>query len=193
MKKVLLFALVLMVSLAFVSTGFAQEKPKAPAAEKPAAKPAEKPAAAPEKPAAAAPDKPAAAPEKPAEPAKPKPKPIPGFVGTVEKVDAGLKLLTVKGAKATVTFDVSKAMLKGYKAPADVKVGDKVAVQYKKDGTMVTKIAGAKVKKEKAKEEKPKADKPKKEKKADKPKEEKPKAAPAEKPAAKPAEKPAAK
>jgi len=186
----LLFVLVLMVSIAFVSTGFAQEKPKAA----PAAKPAEKPAAAPEKPKPAADkpaakpaEKPAAAPEKPAEPAKPKPKPIPGFVGTVEQAGAGM--LTVKGAKATVTFDVSKAKLKGYKNMADVKVGDRVAVQYKKDGTMVTKIAGAKVKKEKAKEDKPKADKPKKEKKVDKPKAEKPKAAPA----AKPAEKPAAK
>lgn len=154
MKKVLLFVLVLMVSIAFVGTGFAQEKPKAAA-----------------KPEAAA-EKPAAAPEKPAEPAKPKPKPIPGFVGTVTQADNGL--LTVKGAKDTVTFDVSKAKLKGYKNIADVKVGDKVAVQYKKDGTMVTKIAGAKVKKEKAKEDKPKADKPKKEKKADKPKKEKP-------------------
>jgi hypothetical protein len=163
MKKVLLFVLVLMVSIAFVGTGFAQEKPKAAPAAKPAA----------EKPEAAA-EKPAAAPEKPAEPAKPKPKPIPGFVGTVTQ--AGNGLLAVKGAKDTVTFDVSKAKFKGYKNIADVKTGDKVAVQYKKDGTMVTKIAGAKAKKEKAKEDKPKADKPKKE---------KPKAAPAEKPAAK--------
>jgi len=167
MKKVLLFVIVLMVSIAFVGTGFAQEKPKAAPAEKPEA----------------AAEKPAAAPEKPAEPAKPKPKPIPGFVGTVEQTGNGL--LAVKGAKDTVTFDVSKAKLKGYKNITDVKAGDKVAVQYKKDGTMVTKIAGAKVKKEKAKEDKPKADKPKKEKKADKPKKEKPKAAPAEKPAAK--------
>ncbi len=174
MKKVLLFVIVLMVSIAFVGTGFAQEKPKAA----PAAKPAEKPAAAPEKPAAAA-EKPAAAPEKPAEAAKPKPKPIPGFVGTVVKTDPGL--MTVKGAKDSVTFDVSMAKLKGYKYISDIKVGDKVAVEYKKGNPMVTKLAGAKAKKEKAKEDKPKADKPKKEKKAEKPKAEKP----AEKPAAK--------
>ena len=55
MKKVLLFAIALMVSIAFVSTGFAQEKPKAAP---------EKAAPAPEK-AAPAPEKPAAAPEKP--------------------------------------------------------------------------------------------------------------------------------
>ena len=177
MKKVLLFVLVLMVSIAFVGTGFAQEKPKAAPAAKPAA---EKPAAAPEKPAAAA-EKPAAAPEKPAEAAKPKP--IPGFVGTVVKTDPGL--MTVKRGKDSVTLDVSMAKLKGYKYISDIKVGDKVAVQYKKGNPMVTKIAGAKAKKEKAKEDKPKADKPKKEKKAAKPKAEKPMAAPAEKPAAK--------
>lgn len=177
MKKVLLFVLVLMVSIAFVSTGFAQEKAKAAPAAKPAAAPEKaKPAA--DKPAAAA-EKPAAAPEKPAEPAKPKPKPISGFVGTVVKTDPGL--MTVKGAKDSVTLDISMAKLKGYKYISDIKVGDKVAVQYKKGNPMVTKIAGAKAKKEKAKEDKPKADKPKKEKKADKPKAEKPAAKPAAK------------
>ncbi len=97
--------------------------------------------------------------------------------------------MTVKRGKDAVTLDISMAKLKGYKYISDIKVGDKVAVQYKKGNPMVTKIAGATAKKEKAKEDKPKADKPKTEKKADKPKAEKPKAAPA----AKPAEKPAAK
>jgi hypothetical protein len=177
MKKVLLFVIVLMVSIAFASTGFAQEKPKAAPAAKPAAE-AAKPAAEAAKPAAEA-AKPAEAAAKPAEAAKPKPKPIPGFVGTVAKTDPGL--MTVKGAKDSVTFDVSMAKLKGYKYISDIKVGDKVAVEYKKGTAMVTKLAGAKAKKEKAKADKPKADKPKKEKKADKPKE----AKPAEKPAAK--------
>ncbi len=126
MKKVLLFAIVLMVSIAFVSTGFAQEKPKAAP---------EKAAPAPEK-AAPAPEKPAAAPE------KPKPKPIAGFVGTVVKTEPGL--LTVKGAKDTVTMDVAMAKLKGYKYISDVKVGDKVAVEYKKGNPVVTKIASGK-------------------------------------------------
>ena len=126
MKKVLLFAIVLMVSIAFVSTGFAQEKPKAAP---------EKAAPAPEK-AAPAPEKPAAAPE------KPNPKPIAGFVRTVVKTEPGL--LTVKGAKDTVTMDVAMAKLKGYKYISDVKVGDKVAVEYKKGNPVVTKIASGK-------------------------------------------------
>ena len=64
MKRVLLLALALMVTVAFVATGFAQEKAAAP----------EKPAAAPEKPAVAAPEKPAA-PEKKEAAEAPKPKP----------------------------------------------------------------------------------------------------------------------
>ena len=135
MKKVVFFALALLVAAAFVSTGFAQEKP------------AEKPAAAPEK-AVAAPEK-AAAPEAKAEaaekPAKPKPKKIPGFVGKVESVDAAGKLVTVKGAKDTVTFDVAAAKFKGYKSVDEIKAGDKIAVKYAKDASMkVTKIGAAK-------------------------------------------------
>ncbi len=74
MKKVLLFALVMLISIAFVGAGFAQEKAKAPEKAKPAA---EKPAV--EKPAPAKEEKPAEAkePEKAAE--KPKPKPMAGF------------------------------------------------------------------------------------------------------------------
>lgn len=177
MKKVLLVAFVLLISVAFVSTVFAQAKPEV--------KPAEKPAPAPEK--APTPEK-APAPEK-AEKAKeeaPKPKPKPaGFVGKIEKIDG--KTMTVKSKKEAIGFDVSKPAFKGYKAMGDVKVGDTVVVKYTKDGVMITKVAGAKA-------EKPAKEKPKAEKKAEKkeaPKKEEPKAAPA--PEKKPAEAPAKK
>jgi cytochrome bd-type quinol oxidase subunit 1 len=134
MKKVILIALVLLVSVAFVTTVFAQEKAKA-APEKAKAAPA-KPAVAPEK-AKAAPEKAAPAPEK----AKPKAK-IPGFVGIVANVDTAAKTIVVKDKEKVVTFDVSNPKFKGYKNLNEVKVGDKVAVAYTKDGTKVTKIAG---------------------------------------------------
>lgn len=137
MKKVLLVAFVLLISVAFVTTVFAQVKPEA--------KPAEKPAPAPEK-------APAPAPEKAKEAPKPKPA---GFVGKVEVVDG--KMMMVKSKKETVGFDVSKPSFKGYKAIGDVKVGDTVAAKHTKDGVMITKIAGAKP--EKPAKEKPKAEK----------------------------------
>jgi hypothetical protein len=139
MKRVLLLALALMVTVAFVTSGFAQEKAAVP----------EKPAAAPEKAAVAAPEKPAA-PEKKeaAEAPKPKPKPA-GFVGEIVRADAATNLFTVKGAKDTVTFDFSGAKFKGYKNAGDIKMGDKVAVKYTKDGLKVTKIGGKKAAKAK--------------------------------------------
>jgi hypothetical protein len=166
MKKVLFVVFVVMMSVAFVSSVFAQAKPEA--------KPAEKPAPAPDKAPAPAPEK---APEK-AEKAKeeaPKPKPA-GFVGKVEKIEGNT--MTVKSKKEAIGFDISKPALKGYKAIGDVKAGDTVAVKYTKGGTMITKISGAKA-------EKPKAEK------KETPKKEEPKAAPV--PAKKPAEAPAKK
>lgn len=170
MKKVLLVALVLLISVAFVSTVFAQAKPEAKQAEKPAPAPEKAPVAAPEK--APAPEKAEKAKEAP----KPKPKPA-GFVGKVEKIDGNMMM--VKSKKEAIGFDVSKPTFKGYKAMGDVKVGDTVAVKYTKDGAMITKIAGAKA--EKPAKEKPKAEmkeKPKAEKK-EAPKKEEPKPAPA--------------
>ena len=147
MKKVLLLVFALLITVSFVTSGFAQEKAKVP--EKPAAAP-EKPAAAPEKPAVAAPEKPAApekkeAAEKPA-PAKPKPKP--GFAGEITRADAAANLFTVKGKKETVTFDFSGAKFKGYKSADEIKVGDKVVVLYNKKGELkVDKIGGKKAEK----------------------------------------------
>jgi hypothetical protein len=125
MKKLLMVALVLLISIAFVSTGFAQPK------------------AVPEK---------ASAPKK--QVAKPKAK-APGFVGKVAMIDA--TMITVKGKKATVTFDTRNPQLKGYKAIGDVMVGDTVSAKYTKDGVMITQIVGAKP--EKPAKEKPKAEK----------------------------------
>ncbi|MDD3845791.1 MAG: hypothetical protein PHC90_05455 [Syntrophorhabdaceae bacterium] len=165
MKKVLLFALVMLVSIAFVGAGFAQEKAKAPEKAKAAA---EKPAV--EKPAAATEAKPAEAkePEKAAE--KPKPKPMPGFVGKVTATDSVFNTVCVQRGKDTVAFDVSNAKFKGYKNFDQVTVGDKVSMLYKKGALTMVKIAG--VKKAKAA---PKAGvaKPKKEKKEEKKEEKK--------------------
>ena len=132
MKKVLLFALVLLISVAFVGTGFAQDKAKAP--EKPAV----------DKPAAATEEKPAEAqaPEKAAE--KPKPKPMPGFVGKVVMTDTVYKTVSVQRGKEIVSFDISDAKYKGYKNFDQVGEGDKVAMIYKKGALTMVKIAGAK-------------------------------------------------
>ena len=150
MKKVLLFALVLLVSIAFVGTGFAQEKAKAP--EKPKAAP-EKPAA--EKPAPAKEEKAAEekAPEKAAE--KPKPKPMPGFFGKVVMTDTVFKTVSVQRGKDIVTFDISDAKLKGYKNADQITAGDKAAMIYKKGKLTVVKVAGVKKAKPAAKAKKP--------------------------------------
>ncbi len=131
MKKVLLFVLVMLIGIAFVSTGFAQEKAKTP--EKPAAEKAEP---VKEEKAATDAEKPAAA--------KPKAKPMAGFVGKVMAMDSASKTVSVQRGKEVVSFDVSDAQFKGYKSAADISVGDKVVMVYKKGKLNVTKIAGAK-------------------------------------------------
>jgi ribosomal 50S subunit-recycling heat shock protein len=123
MKKALTIVLALLISVAFVTTVFAQ-------AEKKAAAPA--PAAAPEKAKVA--DK-APAPEKAKVEKKAPAAKVHQFTGEVTAVDAAAKTITVKGKKADMTFDVS-----GVKGAEDIKVGDKVVVKYtEKDGKMVAK------------------------------------------------------
>ncbi len=140
MKKVLMIVLAILISVAFVTTVFAQAPKEAP---KPAA--ADKPAAKVEKPAKA---------EKAEKPAKAKAK---TFTGEVVKADAAA--FVAKDKKGEMTFDVSG--VKGYKAD-DYKAGDKVVVKYaEKDGKMmasaIKKAAAKKEKKEKkeAKKEAP--------------------------------------
>ncbi|HOV90003.1 MAG TPA: EF-hand domain-containing protein [Syntrophorhabdaceae bacterium] len=130
MKRVLIFILALLVGIAFATPGIAQPKPAAP--EKAAPAKAE-PAAAPEK---------AAKPEGTKEVEKPKPKTFPGFVGTVENLEAGL--LTLKYPKGMLTLDISNAKFKGYKNASEIKIGDKVSITHVKGVVTVTKIAGAK-------------------------------------------------
>ena len=135
MKRFFMIALALLISVAFVTTVFAQVKP----VEKPAAA-TDKPAA--EKPAAEKAEKPKA--EKKAEkPAKPK---MAKFRGEVAKVEGAV--VAVKGKKDEKTFDVSKAKFMGYKDAAEIKAGDKVFVTYaEEDGKAMAKTfakAGAK-------------------------------------------------
>ena len=118
MKKLSMVALVLLISIAFMSSGCARSKEapeKAPAKE----------------------DSEKVAPEKPA--AKQKPK-VSGFVGKVTMISAGL--IQVKGKKGPVTFDASNPDLRGYNDIGDVRVGDTVAAKYTKDGIIITKFKG---------------------------------------------------
>ena len=119
MKKVLMVAFALLISVAFVTTVFAQAKPEA--------KPAPAPAAAPEK---------APAPEKKAEKAeKPKAEKAKSFKGEFVSMDAAAKTIVAKGEKGDMTFDVA-----GVKKMAEFKAGDKIMVSYmEKDGKMVAK------------------------------------------------------
>jgi colicin import membrane protein/neurofilament heavy polypeptide len=134
-KKVVLLTLVLLISIAFVSSSFAFSKAP-PEKASPEGAPATEKAPAAEK---------VPAPKQRA--AKPK---VSGFVGTVTMVDANL--IDVWGKKAEVAFDASNPELKGYNAIGDVMVGDIVAVKYTKDGVTITKLKGTA--KTKASEEK---------------------------------------
>jgi Cu/Ag efflux protein CusF len=127
MKKALMIALAVLISVAFVATVFAQ----APA------KPADKPAGSDKAPAA----------EKKAD-KKEKPK---TFKGEVTKVDTTGKTITVKGTKGEETFDVSKV-----KNAEKFKEGNKVTVNYsEKNGKNVAKSAKMATDKKAAPKEKP--------------------------------------
>jgi len=124
MKKVFMIALAILISVAFVTTVFAQapkDAPKPPAVDKPAKA------------------------EKAQKPAKVKAK---TFTGEVVKADAAA--FVAKDKKGEMTFDVSG--VKGYKAE-NYAAGDKVLVKYaEKDGKMMAsaiKKAKAPAKKEK--------------------------------------------
>jgi hypothetical protein len=166
MKKVFMVVLAVLISVAFVTTVFAQPKPEAKPADKPAA-------AAPEK--APAPEKKADKPEKkPAAKAK-------SFKGEFVSMDAAAKTIVAKNDKGEMTFDVA-----GVKKMAELKAGDKIMVSYtEKDGKMVAKT----VAKQAAKKDAPKKEEAKKE----APKKEEAKPAPAPAPAAAPAPAPAKK
>ncbi len=139
MKRFMMLVLALCVGIAFATTGFCQAKDSAPASDKPAA--------AVDKPAETGEEK-GAGPAKEKQTEPPKPKPVSGFVGKVVSMEG--TLVGVKGAKDSVTFDVTGAKFKGYKAASDIKVGDKVAMKYDKKAVLtVKKLGGTKVVKEK--------------------------------------------
>jgi len=122
MKKIVVTVLVVLISIAFVFTCFAQSKtPPTHVTQK---------KMAPEK---TTKQGKATPPKKHI--AKPK---ASGFVGQVAIVDGNL--IQVKGAKEEVTFDASSPVLRGYTAISDVMVGDTVAADYTKDGLMITKM-----------------------------------------------------
>lgn len=111
MKKALVVMLAVLISVAFVTTVFAQkDEPKpgagpAGAASAPKGEKVEKADKA---------DKAKVATMK--------------YAGAVEKVDG--MMVTVKGKKDSKTFDVTNAKFKGYKDAAAIKAGDKVGVTY---------------------------------------------------------------
>lgn len=114
MKKTLLIVLAVLISVAFVTTVFAQQAPKT-----------EKPAAAPEK---------APAPEKPA-----KEKAM-HFKGEFVSADAAAKTIVVKGKDGEKTFDVS-GVKKMAEFKAGEKV---VVMYTEKDGKMMASKVTAK-------------------------------------------------
>jgi len=119
-QKALLSALMLLISVAFVTAVFGQGQAGKPAT------------AAPQKAHASAPEKKPvyerAAPGKKSSRSK-----THSYTGNVTKVDTLLKTMVVKGKKDEMTFDVGNTQMKG-----NVEEGDKVTVKYaKKDGKMV--------------------------------------------------------
>ncbi len=115
MKRVLVVALVMLVSLVFVSALFAQATTEPRGDTAPSTAPMGK------------------------EPAKAAPKAkTMSYTGEVTKVDAMGKSIVVKGKKGEMTFDVGMAKWRTYKSMDEVKQGDTVTVRYmEKDGKMM--------------------------------------------------------
>lgn len=63
-------------------------------------------------------------------PQPPKSQKIERFTGRVTSVDLEDAAIVVQSMKAGMTFDVKGVKLKGYKAIANIKEGDRVTVQY---------------------------------------------------------------
>ena len=111
MKKVLMIALTVMISVAFVTVVFAQA-----------------PAGTPEKKTTATTT--TTTPEKKEVTTKETKSKAMTFTGEVTNMDTAAKTMAVKGKKGDMTFDVSGATMKD-----EVKAGDKVTVKYmEKDG-----------------------------------------------------------
>ena len=116
MKKVLMMALTVLISVAFVTAAFAQA---------PAGTPEQKTTTTT---TTKAPD------TKETKTTKTTKSKAMIFTGEVTNMDTAAKIMTVKGKKGDMTFDVSGAKMKG-----EAKSGDKVTVKYvEKEGKMMT-------------------------------------------------------
>ncbi|MCX5815144.1 MAG: hypothetical protein NTX75_02730 [Proteobacteria bacterium] len=125
MKKALMFVLAIIISVAFVTTVFAQA-----------------PAAAPDKPAAEK-----AAPVKADKPAKAK---AMKATGEVVKISEEEGIVVVKGKDGDVIYDIKDVKWKAYKNAKEVKAGEIVVISYiDKDGKKVAKVISKSVKKDK--------------------------------------------
>ena len=129
MKKVLTIALAVLISAAFVTAVFAQAPAEKPASEKMMMEKKEM-----------------------------KPQTM-KFSGKVTNMDMAMKMMTVKGKKGDMSFDVSGAKMKG-----EMKAGDKVSVRYmEKDGKMMATsvmMAGGKMMKKKEMQKEMKMEEP---------------------------------
>ena len=118
MKKGLMIALAVLISATFVTAAFAQAPDEKPASEKMMMEKKEM-----------------------------KPQTM-KFSGEVTNMDMAMKMMTVKGKKGDMSFDVSGAKMK-----REMKPGDKVRVRYmEKDGKMMATsvmMAGGKMMKKK--------------------------------------------
>ena len=126
MKKVLMMALALIISVAFVTTVFAQ----APAGTPEKKTTTTTTTTTPEKKETATTPK---TPEKKETATTTSKSKAMIFTGEVTNMDTAAKMMTVKGKKGDMTFDVSGVKMKG-----EAKAGDKVTVKYmEKDGKMM--------------------------------------------------------
>jgi hypothetical protein len=64
------------------------------------------------------------------------------FTGKIVRVDGALETFAVRGRDATVNFDASRPVLRGYRSLAEMRVGDIVAVSYLEDGISVERQSG---------------------------------------------------
>jgi|GEM_PF-390528 hypothetical protein len=126
MKKVLMMVLAFLISVAFVTTVFAQ----APAGTPEKKTTTTTTTTTPEKKETATTPK---TPEKKETATKTTKSKAMIFTGEVTNMDTAAKTMAVKGKKGDMTFDVS-----GVKMKAEAKAGDKVTVKYtEKDGKMM--------------------------------------------------------
>ena len=124
MKKVLMMALTVLISVAFVTVVFAQA---------PAGTPEKKTTTTTTTPEKKETTTTTATPEKKETTTKTTKSKAMMFTGKVTNMDTATKMMTVKGKKGDMTFDVSSAEMKD-----EAKAGDKVTVKYtEKDGKMV--------------------------------------------------------